>query len=145
MVEFIPWCKPRQVYFYSSEPTVTDCLALKVKYVPEWFPGAGFKKVAREANVLSRRVWQEPHEEAKRKFVCGKPRRTIVANFALQFDGTARPSLTSNMIEQNLQPDGQITDEDIISQVAGTAYAAGADTVCRLPTFATNHILIILL
>lgn len=33
------------------------------------------------------------------------------------------------MIEQNLQPDGQIIDEDIISRITGTAFAAGADTV----------------
>ncbi len=105
-----------------------------MNYLPDWFPGAGFKKVAREANALSRRVWLEAHEEAKRKFVCGKRRSTIVANFALQFDGTARPSLTSKMIEQNLQENGQILDEDVISRITSTSFAAGADTVSPLGT-----------
>jgi len=90
MVEFLPW----------------------LNYLPDWFPGAGFKIVAREANALSRRVWLEAHEEAKRKFI----------------DGTARPSLTSTMIEQNLQENGQILDEDVISRITSTSFAAGADT-----------------
>ena len=47
----------------------------------------------------------------------------------LQFEGTAKPSLTSKMIEQNLQENGQILDEDVISRISGTAFAAGADTV----------------
>ena len=34
------------------------------------------------------------------------------------------------MIEQNLQENGQILDEDVISRISGTAFAAGADTVC---------------
>jgi len=33
------------------------------------------------------------------------------------------------MIEQNLQEDGHIIDEDVISHIAGTAFAGGADTI----------------
>ena len=42
---------------------------LQVKHVPEWFPGAGFKKKAREWRKLSEAMINEPYEMVKEKVV----------------------------------------------------------------------------
>ena len=48
--------------------TFTDDNIL-VKHVPEWFPGAGFKKKAREWRKLSEAMINEPYEMVKEKVV----------------------------------------------------------------------------
>jgi hypothetical protein len=47
-----------------------------VKYVPEWMPGAGFKKKAREWRKLSQAMINIPYDMVKEKFVS---RRIFVA------------------------------------------------------------------
>ncbi|KAF8523692.1 cytochrome P450 [Hysterangium stoloniferum] len=88
-----------------------------LKYLPEWFPGAGFKKKAR--------IW--------RKKVTDMP--TIPFQFVKKelAAGTAKPSLTATLLEeayakagyQNISED----EEELIRNLAGTIYAAGADTM----------------
>jgi len=41
-----------------------------LKYVPEWVPGAGFKKKAREWNKLARIMVEEPFATTKEMMVC---------------------------------------------------------------------------
>ena len=48
--------------------TFTDDNIL-VKHVPEWFPGTGFKKKAREWRKLSEAMINEPYEMVKEKVV----------------------------------------------------------------------------
>ena len=40
-----------------------------LKYVPEWFPGAGFKRMAREGRILSARFADEPLNDAVKRMV----------------------------------------------------------------------------
>ena len=40
-----------------------------LKYVPDWVPGAGFKKTAKEIRFLAQIVRDSPYEDAKRKIV----------------------------------------------------------------------------
>jgi hypothetical protein len=40
-----------------------------LKYVPEWVPGAGFKRIAREGLILSQAVLEVPFAEVKRRIV----------------------------------------------------------------------------
>jgi hypothetical protein len=40
-----------------------------LKYVPEWVPGAGFQRIAREGKVLSQAVLEVPFAELKRQIV----------------------------------------------------------------------------
>ncbi|KAK7034602.1 hypothetical protein VNI00_012233 [Paramarasmius palmivorus] len=47
-----------------------------LKYLPDWFPGAGFKKTAREWNGLMRRMIELPFEVSKQDFVRLTIRRT---------------------------------------------------------------------
>jgi hypothetical protein len=42
-----------------------------VKYVPEWMPGAGFKRKAKEWRTLSQAMINVPYNMVKEKFVRG--------------------------------------------------------------------------
>ncbi|TFK18955.1 cytochrome P450 [Coprinopsis marcescibilis] len=55
-----------------------------LKYVPEWFPGAGFKKEAREGKELGRRFADEPLEEALKLMV-------ISQTFTMLHSGNGEP------------------------------------------------------
>ncbi|KIK59231.1 hypothetical protein GYMLUDRAFT_262044 [Collybiopsis luxurians FD-317 M1] len=84
-----------------------------LKYVPEWFPGATFKRQAREWNDL-------------------RIKMTDTFN-AL---GTATPSLTSVALEQIDLSQNTREQEECIKKAAATAYAGGADTsVVALQSF----------
>jgi hypothetical protein len=41
-----------------------------VQYLPDWFPGAGFKKYGAETQVLHRKMRDDPHEVVKSGIVC---------------------------------------------------------------------------
>ena len=43
-----------------------------LKYVPEWFPGAGFKRVAREGWELAQELQNKPFAWAKQQLAEGK-------------------------------------------------------------------------
>lgn len=48
---------------------IQDALPI-LKYVPSWFPGAKFKRDAKEWKKLSQRLAAMPLEETKRQMVC---------------------------------------------------------------------------
>ncbi|KAI5121914.1 hypothetical protein M0805_000243 [Coniferiporia weirii] len=92
-----------------------------LKYLPEWFPGAIFHKVVKRGRKYSQAMLYEPFEMAKR----------LIA------DGTAAPSMTSNLLETNTDDNGHITyDEALIAKSVAVTYAGGTDTtVSALHTF----------
>ncbi|KAL1682657.1 cytochrome P450 [Schizophyllum commune] len=74
-----------------------------LKYVPAWFPGAGFQRQARE--------WRDMlHNAVNRPFREVKERTTALM-----------PSFTSMALEKGV-------DDDIVRDAAGTMYNAGTDT-----------------
>ncbi|KAF8513234.1 cytochrome P450 [Gautieria morchelliformis] len=84
-----------------------------LKYVPAWFPGAGFKKKAR--------LWREFAVEMN------------VAPFAAVKQalnaGTAKPSFTSSLLEEISVKGGVAPgQEEVIRNAGSTLFAAGADT-----------------
>ncbi|KAJ7760722.1 cytochrome P450 [Mycena maculata] len=86
-----------------------------LKYVPDWFPGAGFKRKATEWNNLVKNLLDLPFADAK----------TAVNQ------GTARPSFILEHLRA-LQVEGTEADpaeENDIKQVAGTIAIAGTDTL----------------
>ncbi|KAF7358497.1 hypothetical protein MVEN_00900400 [Mycena venus] len=93
-----------------------------LKYVPSWFPGAGFKRKAKEWRKVVHEVLEKPFQETKR-------------NIAM---GTAHPSFTSLNLH-NIDASEAFdlaTQESLIKGVAATMYVAGADTtVSALGTF----------
>jgi len=95
-----------------------------LKCVPEWMPGAGFKKKAKEWRKLSQAMINVPYLMVKEKFE----------------NGNAVPCFVSTCLEQNAASaaagKGEILTEELIKDSAAVAYAAGADTsVSTMTTF----------
>ncbi|KAH9477688.1 Cytochrome P450 monooxygenase 98 [Psilocybe cubensis] len=88
-----------------------------LKYVPEWFPGAEFKRKAREWRQATFRMRDVPYEDAKREIERGTP----LVSFC---------SMSLGKIDERLDRDAQ---EEDIKSVAATLYGAyttaGADSV----------------
>ncbi|PBK96431.1 cytochrome P450 [Armillaria gallica] len=79
-----------------------------LRHIPEWFPGAGFKRIAREwASTLNDFV-ERPHNYVKQEMA----------------DGKARLSLTSSQLEGGVG----VEEEFDIKWLAGSLYSGGADT-----------------
>ncbi|KIK59232.1 hypothetical protein GYMLUDRAFT_227258 [Collybiopsis luxurians FD-317 M1] len=90
-----------------------------LKYVPEWFPGATFKRKARE--------WSDLRIKMTDTFSVTKERVAL---------GTATTSLTSVALEQIDLSQNTREQEERIKKAAAAAYAGGADTsVLALQSF----------
>ncbi|KLO15505.1 cytochrome P450 [Schizopora paradoxa] len=83
-----------------------------LKYVPDWIPGAGFKKRANEVRKISTAMRVEPYNETKEALL----------------RGSASPSMLSSLIEMNRDDEGNVLNEELISGYAASIYVAGADT-----------------
>ncbi|KLO06513.1 CyP450 monooxygenase [Schizopora paradoxa] len=93
-----------------------------LKYVPTWFPGAGFQKIAQQGRRLSHDMRYIPYENTKNKILSGE----------------AGQSLVSRLLDQCVARGSNSTPEDdaLISAVAGMVYAGGTDTTSSvLQTF----------
>ena len=112
-----------------------------VKYLPEWFPGADFKKRAREGFVIAREVLNKPYSEAKmryvrdRKFLFHQKSHNTFLVALHQFDGTCKPCATSQLIEENIDVDGNIKDEDVIAATVGMLYIGKTFSIFYLNCF----------
>ncbi|KAG1723174.1 cytochrome P450, partial [Suillus paluster] len=77
--------------------------------VPEWFPGAGFKRIARE--------WRETVEE-----LAAAPHKFVKDQMAA---GIAQKSFTSNLLESRTL---SAEEEHLVKWSAASLYGGGADT-----------------
>ena len=90
-----------------------------MKYVPVWFPGAGWKRFSVETAQLVKQMVEEPFQTVKEKMVRSAALYYWVLLFKkciIQADGTAPPSMTSHLLNQGY-------DDTITRDVAGIAYA----------------------
>ncbi|KAF7364088.1 Cytochrome P450 [Mycena sanguinolenta] len=100
----------------SDDPYVS--LAVKantfpiLKYVPSWFPGAGFKRQAAKWRVLARGMMEIPFAETKRQMECG----------------TAPRSFTYDALERLRDSGDAYYEEDVVKATAGTMFIGAADT-----------------
>ncbi|KLO07685.1 cytochrome P450 [Schizopora paradoxa] len=91
-----------------------------LKYVPEWFPGVTFPKVAREGRQTMMTFRFAPHEMVKKQFN----------------EGSAKQSMTSILLAENMNEDGSVNDEQNISDASSIAFLGGTDTsVTAIMTF----------
>ncbi|KAJ3572617.1 hypothetical protein NP233_g2968 [Leucocoprinus birnbaumii] len=92
---------------------LVDFLPL-MKYIPSWFPGAGWKQKAEHCRDLVAKAVDDPYERVQKQMN----------------EGTAVPSICSQLIE--LLPDVSSPDrakeEKLAKNVLAMAYLAGADT-----------------
>ncbi|KAK7043906.1 hypothetical protein VNI00_008072 [Paramarasmius palmivorus] len=91
-----------------------------LKYVPAWFPGAGFQKQAAYWKTLSSAMAHRPYNTVKEAFAKGEAKPSIVA------------SLLENLPNDETRPQY----ERLARSTAGVAYSGGADTtVAAVNTF----------
>ncbi|KAJ2932609.1 hypothetical protein H1R20_g4496, partial [Candolleomyces eurysporus] len=93
-----------------------------LKYIPSWFPGAGFKKHFKMVAQMSFEVVHRPFEEAKRDIDEGRK--------------SSYPSMAHSFIDR-LPEDGDPTRaelEEIARSVCAIAYLAGAETTVSSAT-----------
>ncbi|KAJ6527878.1 cytochrome P450 [Mycena vulgaris] len=83
-----------------------------LKYIPNWFPGAEFKRKAAEWNGMVKKMMDIPFTDAKRALV----------------EGVARPSFTTNQLRALYENESEAVQEQDIKEVAGTLYAGRTDS-----------------
>ncbi|KLO13432.1 cytochrome P450 [Schizopora paradoxa] len=83
-----------------------------LKYLPGWFPGVNFPRVAKEARKVSHALLHEPHDVTKRRFQ----------------EGTSKECMTTILLAENTREDGSIFEEDQIREAAASAFAGGVHT-----------------
>ncbi|KAJ3019302.1 hypothetical protein NUW54_g122 [Trametes sanguinea] len=82
-----------------------------LKYLPTWFPGASFHRVAKIARELSFRMRTEPFEMVKAQMAAG----------------TAVPCMATRLLSQELSCE-DVDPEEFVKNCCGVVYSAGADT-----------------
>eukprot|EP00753_Platysulcus_tardus_P011500 PLAT3293.1.p1 GENE.PLAT3293.1~~PLAT3293.1.p1 ORF type:complete len:514 (-),score=-93.25 PLAT3293.1:19-1560(-) len=100
----------------ASEVTVPGAFLVNelpiLRYIPKWFPGTRFHKVATHLKKLSDEMLNRPFEAVKQSLR----------------DGTAEPSITATLL-QSLPADEDNAEAELIAKrVGASAYAAGSDT-----------------
>ncbi len=108
-----------------------------LKYVPEWFPGAGFQRKAREWRVLAQRMVDLPFSGAMRNIVCIVHEITAayLSQSDLQEAGLFQPSFISYNLNTSNHHRDAAYHRRAVKSMAGTMYTAGSDTV--LPNLQT--------
>ncbi|EJT98958.1 cytochrome P450 [Dacryopinax primogenitus] len=98
-----------------------------LKYLPPWFPGAGFKRMAKQWRTQIEEVRQIPMQRVKQELAAG----------------TAKPSFSLTLLEElALDPHANVYDEDFIRDTAASIYSAGSDTsVAAIQTFLAAMVL----
>ncbi|THH12729.1 hypothetical protein EW146_g7425 [Bondarzewia mesenterica] len=95
----------------ASEPGawLVDIIPV-IKYVPTWFPGASFKRLAPEWRKYFIAMLNQPFNLVKQQMV----------------DGTALPSFTLDLLQgKKVTPE----EEELMKVAAGNMYGGGADTI----------------
>ncbi|KAK7052946.1 hypothetical protein VNI00_004266 [Paramarasmius palmivorus] len=95
-----------------------------LKYIPSWFPGAGFKRQAREWRKLTMRLKNEPFVEGKRIIESGEYTPSFISESLQRLDE----------LEDPLVQAGRKEKENLIRDTAGTMYLAGVDSTATAIT-----------
>jgi len=89
-----------------------------LQYVPDWFPGTGFKAVAKQMRQRLHNLRDEPYNIVKEQVK----------------DGTALPCMVASLLESNSNPTPE--EESLWKTTATAVYAGSADTtVSALASF----------
>lgn len=96
----------------SAASTLVDFIPM-LRHIPTWMPGAGFKRRALEVKDMWAEMTRIPFEKVRSAMALG----------------TAKPSLTTFMLQEALRDSALAEDDEyIISNAASQMYGAGVDT-----------------
>ena len=139
---------PREAFWSTSFPRVRISILKSVmkcssdnqtvRHLPDWFPGAGFKRTAALWAESLRKTVEQPYQLVKKEmvhynFYCHISRSPLV--FASQAAGTAEPSFTSHLLDDPATAE----QEHEIKWSAASLYSGGADTACSFPQLHVEH------
>lgn len=88
-----------------------------LKYVPEWFPGAGFKKFAKTAKKHINKLADLPFQHVKE---------------SIQANTITTPSLVATCFEELPELAERGVDEEVIRGVAATVFLGGEDSTASI-------------
>ncbi|THU90948.1 cytochrome P450 [Dendrothele bispora CBS 962.96] len=97
-----------------------------LKYVPEWMPGAGFKRKAKEWRKLARRMIEMPFETARKNYEANVPSSSFVANALEDLEHEIKHSEHGTKTRE--------TAEEDLKSVAGALYTGGVDSTLAVIT-----------
>ncbi|KAK7042875.1 cytochrome P450 [Favolaschia claudopus] len=96
-----------------------------LRYVPEWFPGAGFQTLAREGKKLAEMIREVPFTDTKRKMASiAQPCFTVNALLALDSSSSSSQSTFKSS-------PSSYYDESTVKNVAAMMYIAGVDPIAH--------------
>ncbi|KAJ7366935.1 cytochrome P450 [Mycena albidolilacea] len=85
-----------------------------LRYLPSWMPGAGFQRFAAECRQITQEMRQAPFDFVKQNIRDGVDSKSVVAKLLGASQARGR------------------SDDEVIQEMAATAYAAGADTTVSI-------------
>ncbi|KAL8928315.1 MAG: hypothetical protein Q9172_000999 [Xanthocarpia lactea] len=92
-----------------------------LKYLPDWFPGTSYRKIAREWKATNEAAAELPYSFVKRQMALKAHRPSYVSDLLQQ-------SMSKNVNNVELDP----TDEEAIKWTAVSLYAAGSDSTVAI-------------
>ena len=112
-----------------------------LQYIPEWVPGGGFKRSAREWKKKMEEFVDKPYEFVKSSLVCFDPYsmfrcdgdgKLIIHTF-MQKSGNYKPSLCSMLLEDESMHGGDRNRFEFdLKWSANSMYSASMDAVCPI-------------
>ena len=115
-----------------------------MKYIPDWFPGTGFKRVAKDWRGVLDQTVDQPHAFVKQQMVsCFESTSKLMKILIYsKSSGHYFPSFTSAFLEDGPKSE----DDDYTLKWAGFAlYGGGADTVSSICANLLRSLLLIVL
>jgi hypothetical protein len=86
---------------------------MKVKYLPDWFPGTAFKRTAREWRTGLMEITEKPYAFVKHQMAQGQLNGSFLSQLLQEDDSNAERKFTNKWSAMSL-------------------YTAGADTVSKI-------------
>jgi cytochrome P450 len=85
-----------------------------LRHIPDWFPGAQFKRDAKEWRAITKAAMCEPFAMVKRQRATGEAVKT---------------TFTSTLLDRNEETGGGLAGEEVIAGTAASLFGGGSDTL----------------
>ena len=98
-----------------------------MKYIPEWFPGAEFKRQAARWKVTVDKMFESPYQLVKESVVCVHRRLRngagLLMSITRQSAGVANPSITADLLSDYGGGQDASAMGDVIRNIGGAGYS----------------------
>jgi hypothetical protein len=121
-------------YVAGIHADVVNSPWFSLKYVPDFFPGAGFKKAARDWRKTVSAMPEVPYNFVKKSLVCRFASLSF-RGLLCQSEGTAKSSIASRVLEEIEEAPGADDQEEVLKDILGACYGA----LCHILSPPTTH------